>query len=111
MPHAELKFSSDLELDAAAILAQIEQTILTHDDGSGACKGRAYPTDIYHHTHVLVTISMLTKAHRDADFTRALLNDLETAIKAHIAQPCYFSLALDYTTDRYVTNEHRPEPG
>ena len=69
MPHAEMKYSSDLELDSAAILAEIEAIILRHDSGAGACKGRAYPTDEYHHSHVTVSVSLLVKPHRDDAFS------------------------------------------
>jgi len=45
MPHAELKYSIDLDLDAEALLRCVEQVILRHDANSGECKGRAYPAD------------------------------------------------------------------
>ncbi|MFK7880277.1 hypothetical protein [Roseobacter sp.] len=106
MPHAEIKFSSDLSFDAVAVLRVIETTILEHDDGSGACKGRAYPTDLFHHSHCLIAISMLRKPHRDTAFTARLLDALELAIKQQIKEPCYFSLVLDYSPMTYVTNTH-----
>ena len=84
MPHAELKYSSDLRIDAVAILADVEQMILRHDAGSGDCKGRAYPSDQYHHSHLILQISMLTKPHRDEAFTAALMADLEQVVKVHI---------------------------
>ena len=106
MPHAELKFSSDLDIDAVAILAAVEQTILRHDGGSGDCKGRAYPADRFHHTHLILSISMLTKPHRDKAFTDALMQDIEHLVKSMIDQSCFFSFALEYSTSAYVTNWH-----
>lgn len=106
MPHAELKYSSDLEIDAGAVLAAIEQTIQRHDAGSGECKGRAYPADVFHHTHVIVSLSLLQKPHRDAAFTTALVQDVEAVVKSMIPQSCFFSLALDYSSGVYVTNRH-----
>ncbi|OBY28759.1 hypothetical protein [Leisingera sp. JC1] len=106
MPHAELKYSSNLDVDAEAILAEIETVILEHDCGAGACKGRAYSTDRYHHTHITVSVALLTKPHRDETFSRALLADLESRIKARLHQPCEFSLGLSYSTPFYVTNFH-----
>lgn len=108
MPHAELKYSSDLNIDAPAILRAIEATILRHDAGAGECKGRAYPTADFHHTHILISVSLLTKAHRDEEFTRNLLTDLERDIKAFIHQPCQFSLGISYSDTAYVTNLHQP---
>ena len=106
MPHAELKYSSDLKINAVAILADIEQMILQHDAGSGECKGRAYPTDYFHHSHMILEISMLTKPHRDDAFTAALMEDLEQLVKAHIPQSCYFSLVIAYNKGAYATNFH-----
>lgn len=108
MPHAELKYSSDLTFDAAALLREIEQVIQAADAGSGDCKGRAYPADTYHHTHCLLSLSMLTKPHRDTAFTKALLARLEAAMCKHISHPCFLSLGIDYTTEAYVTTRHDP---
>jgi hypothetical protein len=106
MPHAELKYSTDLEIDAAAILADVEATIQAHDAGSGMCKGRAYPAAVFHHTHLIFEVSMLPKAHRDAAFMAALLKDLEACIKSHINAPCAFSLSVSFSANTYVTNMH-----
>ncbi|MBE1285686.1 MAG: hypothetical protein GJ676_20410 [Rhodobacteraceae bacterium] len=106
MPHAELKYSSDLAFDPVPMLAEIEATILEHDAGAGTCKGRAYPTDLYHHTHIIVSISLLPKAHRDAAFLKALSDDLEARIKTHLTQDCAFSLDLAFSGASYVTNMH-----
>jgi len=108
MPHAEVKYSSDLNLDPAAVLADIEAVIQRHDAGSGACKGRAYPALVFHHSHVLVEVSLLPKTHRDAAFMQALSSDLEMAIKAHLSAPCYFSLNLAFSGAHYVTNTFAP---
>ncbi len=108
MPHAELKYSDDIRLDSAAILAQIEAIILRHDDGAGACKGRAYPTGAYHHSHVTVSVSLLVKPHRDASFSNALLAELEQKISAMIPTPCEFSFGLQYSSPFYVTRRHTP---
>jgi hypothetical protein len=108
MPHAELKFSNDLAIDAPAILASIEAVIQNHDAGSGDCKGRAYPAAEFHHTHLIAEISMLPKAHRDAAFMKALTSGLEATIKSHLTQPCFFSLMISFSLQNYVTNRFEP---
>lgn len=108
MPHAELKFSSDLDIDAEAVLKEIEQVILTHDGGAGACKGRAYPCDHFHHTHCLVELSLLSKPHRGAEFTKALLRDIEACLKRNLKQACALSYGIKYSDDYYVTGMHAP---
>lgn len=107
MPHAEITYSSDLSIDASAMLQKIEEVLQRHDAESGPCKGRAYPAETYLHTHVLIRISMLSKPMRDASFTARLLSDLETNLKTFLSQDCYFSLAIDYSGPTYVTNEFK----
>ncbi len=106
MPHAELSYSSDLGVDAGEMLAVIEATIQRHDAGSGECKGRAYPTDFFHHSHMVVALSLLEKPHRDEAFTTALMADVERVIKSALPKSCFFSLELNYNSGAYVTNKH-----
>jgi hypothetical protein len=108
MPHAELKYSNDLSLDAPAILATIDAIIRNHDAGAGDCKGRAYPAIEFNYTHVIAEISMLPKAHRDHAFLNALIADLEVAIKSHLTQPSFFSLKVSFLPTTYVTNHFEP---
>lgn len=109
LPHAELKYSSDLELDVQSLLRSVEQVILRHDSGSGACKGRAYPADIHHHSHCWLNVSMLTKPHRDSTFTKALLRDLEAEMGRHLRQKCFLSLGIQYSDENYATTEYVPQ--
>ncbi len=107
MPHAELKYSADLTLDSSAILQEIEAIILRHDAGAGACKGRAYPTGGFHHSHVTVAVSLLTKPHRDSAFSEALLAELDEKVSRLIPSPCEFSIGLQYSTPFYITRRHQ----
>jgi len=109
MPHAELKYSSDLKIDAENILTLIEARINEHDPKAGACKGRAYPAAVFHRSHILVEISMVTKPHRDEAFTLALRDALEIAIKGCLTQRCYFSLGIRYSDVVYITTEFLPD--
>ncbi|MGH1541603.1 MAG: hypothetical protein ACRBHB_14345 [Arenicella sp.] len=106
MPHCELHFSNDLNIDAKAILTKVETIINDHDENAHECKGRAYPASIYHHSHLKVTVSLLSQPHRNETFTKTLMADLETQIKATIPQSCFFSLLVEYSPSYYVTNEH-----
>ncbi|MGR3678600.1 MAG: hypothetical protein ACU0AZ_11545 [Paracoccaceae bacterium] len=107
MPHAVLSYSSDLDVDAETMLQDIEAIILTHDADAGACKGRAYPAPVYHHSHAIVEISLLNKPHRDTAFMNALSADLERGIKLHLTTACAFSLDLRFSGAHYVTNMHQ----
>lgn len=106
MPQADLKYSSDLKLDTRAILAKVEAVIATHDDGAGACKGRAYPTAEFHHTHVHLSIRMLEKPHRDEAFMTALLSDLNQSVKTLIPLKCALAIELGFSSAYYITALH-----
>ncbi|MEM7732992.1 MAG: hypothetical protein AAF280_09450 [Pseudomonadota bacterium] len=106
MPHAELFYSSDLSLDPMAVLERIEEVLVAHDPGSGACKGRAYPAEIFRHTHFIARVSMLPKPHRDAAFIASLSAELEAAIKLLIPEPCAFTLDVSFSSINYITNLH-----
>ena len=108
MPHAEIKYSTDLTVDAPAILAAIESVILDHDSSAGDCKGRGYPTSHYHHSHVHISVAVLAKPHRDEAFFKALLSKLETRIKAMIPEPCYVSVELELLSAYYSAGPHIP---
>ncbi len=106
MPHAEIKYSDDLAIDPYRILTRIEEVIQDHDPGAGACKGRAYPASVSHHSHIMIDISLLYKPHRNRAFRTKLLDALEVAIKREIPTLCAFSLGLRFNEEFYVTNTH-----
>ncbi|WP_298261500.1 hypothetical protein [uncultured Litoreibacter sp.] len=103
MPHAEIKYSADLTLDTQAMMALIETTIANHDSGAGAVKSRAFQVGDYKHSHVIINITLLPKAHRDADFMNALMGDLSAGLKGVVDQPCAFSLELSFNGPYYHT--------
>ena len=104
MPHAEIKYSADMTLDTQSMMALIETTIANHDSGAGAVKGRAYKVTDFQHTHVIVTVTLLPKAHRTEEFMTPLLADLSAGLKAIVDQPCGFSLELMFNGPYYVTD-------
>lgn len=106
MPHCEIHYSDNLQLDCESILETVEVVINAHDANAHECKGRAYPAPVFHRPHIKVTVSLLSKPHRDEAFTKALMSDLEKQIKALLPQSCYFSLLVEYSPSYYVTNEH-----
>ena len=108
MPHADLKYSNDLQIDAPTILAAIEAMIHAHDSDAGDCKGRAYPTSEFNHSHLMVEILMYRRSHRDAAFLDALSLDLETMIKSHLNQACFFSLSISFLPPTYIPNRFEP---
>lgn len=109
MPHVEIKYSDNLDIDTNEIFNVVETIINKCDMSAGECKSRAYPCNQYKYSHILITISLLTKSHRDKAFTQNLSIEIESAIKAHLKQSLYFSLNIEYSLEYYTTNIHRVE--
>tara|TARA_B110000093_G_scaffold129644_1_gene138554 strand:- start:227 stop:532 length:306 start_codon:yes stop_codon:yes gene_type:complete len=86
------KILAQLAIEPQKVFAAIEDTINAHDSDAGYSKCRSYPAKNSNHTHLLIEVSMLTKPHRNHDFTIALRDAIETAVKVHLHQRCYFSL-------------------
>ncbi|MFL4471198.1 hypothetical protein ACERZ8_15395 [Tateyamaria armeniaca] len=103
MPHCELHYSGDLDIDVPAILSEVEAIILSHDAESGDTKGRAYPAPHFLHTHFKATLSLLAKPHRDAQFVAALQRDVVAAISARLPRPCWMSIDITFSTPNYHT--------
>ncbi|MEC4727223.1 hypothetical protein HWQ46_16885 [Shewanella sp. D64] len=106
MPHVEIKYSDNLDIDFDKIFDVVEAVINESDMSAGECKSRAYPCSQYKYPHILVTISLLTKPHRDKIFTQKLSEEIERSIKMHLKQSLYFSLNIEYSQSYYTTNMH-----
>jgi len=103
MPQADLCYSSQIPLDAPTVLATIEAVISAHDGGAGQCKGRAYPLEQTHHTHVQLKLRLLNKPHRDDAFMQALLEALETALRPLIPTPCIFGIEVGFSEPHNIS--------
>ena len=106
MPHVEIKYSDNLDIDSNKIFDDVERIINEKDMSAGECKSRAYPCSQYKYSHMLVTLSLLTKPHRDDVFTQNLSVEIEKTIKLHLKQSLYLSLNIEYSLDYYTTNIH-----
>jgi 5-carboxymethyl-2-hydroxymuconate isomerase len=106
MPHVEIKYSNNLDICTKEIFHVIENIINKKDSSAGECKSRAYPCSEYKYSHILISISLLIKPHRDEAFTLSLSRELESSIKQHLNQSVYFSLNIEYSSAYYVTNTY-----
>lgn len=109
MPHVEIKYSDNLNIDTNKVFDVVEEIINKNDMSAGECKSRAYPCSQYKYSHILITVSLLTKPHRDEIFTQKLSGEIEEAIKTHLKQSLYFSLNIEYNLAYYTTNIHSVE--
>ena len=106
MPHVEIKYSDNLDIDTNKVFDDIERIINEKDLSAGECRSRAYPCSKYKYSHILITVSLLTKPHRDKVFTQNLSIEIEKVIKIHLKQSLYFSLKIEYNLYYYTTNIH-----
>ena len=63
------------------------------------------PIKIYKHKHVYIHLSLLTKLHRDSDFSHLLLKSIEKEVSIFIPKDFYLSLDLEYMGEFYLTNK------
>jgi len=77
MPHADIKCTTDLEIDVRALMLDIEKIILQLDPSSGVCKGRLIPIDEYHYSHLNIELRMFAANKRDIEFSSKLVSRVD----------------------------------
>ena len=82
MPHADIKYTSDIQIDLQTLMSDIEEIILDLDPTSGACKGRAQRIDEYHHSHINIEVRMFATKHRDIGLLNELINRIDRRAKS-----------------------------
>jgi len=105
MPHLEIKYSADIQLNVEFLFDQIESAINQLDSSAGVCKSRAYAAQSYKHSHVMIEVWLLPKQHRNQAFTHALLKEIKDCVMRQITNGCYVSVQLYYRDTNYATIE------
>jgi hypothetical protein len=105
MPHLEIKYSADIELNIEFLFDQIESVINHLDPSAGVCKSRAYAAQSYKYSHVMIEVWLLPKQHRNQVFTHVLLKEIKDCVRKQIANGCYVSVQLYYRDTNYETIE------
>ncbi len=108
MPQLEVQYSGDLDIDAKDILVSVEAAIKDHDSGTGNVKGRALKADDFHHSGIMLTLSLAKRPNRDDAFMSELAAKLGDLLKSKISQPCNVSLTVQFLPQFHVSQEHNP---
>jgi hypothetical protein len=87
-------------------LAAIENTINAQNSATGTGKPRLDRAQHSNPSHLLIKVSMLAKPYRDRDFIVEIRNATEPTVKAHLQQPCYFSLSISFFDHLQITNKY-----
>ena len=108
MPHADIKYTSDIQIDFKSLMLDIEKIILDLDPTSGACKGRALKIDEYHHSHINIEIRMFATKHRNIGLLNELINRVDQRAKTCLKKAAHVTVKLEFTPLTYLTGFHDP---
>ena len=109
MPHADIKCTSDLDIDVKTLMSNIEEIILQLDPKSGVCKGRVIRIDEYHHSHLNVELRMFASKERDVEFSKQLLLRVNQKAKSLMKSAAHVTVKLEFSPVTYVTGFYDPE--
>jgi hypothetical protein len=105
MPQVSLFYSNDISVETKPLFKAIETTISQLDSGAGVCKSRAYPCQEYQHSHILLEVLLMKKAHRDNAFMDSCLKKIEACVMKYIPDNCYYSIAVDFLSENYISKK------
>ena len=108
MPHADIKYTSDIQIDIKTLMSDIEEIILGLDPSSGACKGRAQKVDEYHHSHINIEIRLFATKHRDSALLNELINRVDFKVKSVLKKAAHVTVKLEFTPLTYLTGFYDP---
>ena len=105
MPQVSLFYSNNISIETKPLFKAIEATISQLDSGAGACKSRAYPCQEYQHSHILLKVLFMKKAHRNKAFMESCLTKIEDCVMKYIPENCYYSIAVDFLSEHYISKK------
>ena len=109
MPHADIKCTSDLDIDVKTLMSSIEEIILQLDPKSGVCKGRVIRIDEYHHSHLNVELRMFASKERNVEFSKQLLSRVNQKAKSLMKSAAHVTVKLEFSPITYITGFHDPK--
>ena len=111
MPHADIKCTTDLEIDLKTLMLDIEEIILQLDPSSGVCKGRVVRIDEYHHSHLNIELRMFATKERDVQFSNQLISGVDHIAKSLMKTAAHVTVKLEFSPVTYLTGFHDPNAG
>ena len=109
MPHADIKCTTDVDIDAKTLLSDIEEIILQLDPNSGVCKGRVIRIDEYHHSHLNIELRMFASKERDVEFSNQLISKVDQKAKLLMKSAAHVTVKLEFSPVTYLTGFHNPK--
>ena len=109
MPHADIKCTTDVDIDAKTLMLDIEQIILQLDPNSGVCQGRVIRIDEYHHSHLNIELRMFASKERDVEFSNQLISRVDQKAKLLMKSAAHVTVKLEFSPVTYLTGFHNPK--
>ena len=109
MPHADIKFTTDVDIDVKTLMLDIEEIILQLDPKSGVCKGRVIRIDEYHHSHLNIELRMFASKERDVEFSNQLVSKVDQKAKLLMKSAAHVTVKLEFSPVTYLTGFHDPK--
>ena len=81
MPHDDIKYTSDMQIDLKTFLSDNEKIILDLAPVSGACKGRGLTFNEHPYSRVNFEIRLFATEHCDIDLFKKLIHRVERRAK------------------------------
>ena len=109
MPHADIKCTTDVDIDVKTLMSDIEEIIRQLDPKSGVCKGRVIRIDEYHHSHLNIELRMFASKERDVEFSRQLISRVDQKAKLLMKSSAHVTVKLEFSPVTYLTGFHDPK--
>ena len=109
MPHADIKCTTDLDLDVKTLMLSIEEIILQLDPNSGVCKGRVIWIDKFHHSHLNIELRMFASKERDVEFSNQLISRVDQKAKSLMKSAAHVTVKLEFSPVTYLTGFYNPK--
>lgn len=103
MPHADIKCTTDLDVDVKTFLSSIEEIILQLAPNSGVYKGRVIQIDEYHHSHLNIELRMFASKERDLEFSNQLIARVGHKAKSLMKSAAHVTVKLEFSPVTYLT--------
>ena len=109
MPHADIKCTTDVDIDVKALMSDIEDIILQLDPKSGVCKGRVIRIDEYHHSHLNIELRMFASRERNVEFSNQLVSKVDQKAKLLMKSAAHVTVKLEFSPVTYLTGFYDPK--
>lgn len=104
MPHIELKYCIEIDLNPETILTKLQNCLEEFDGQTGTFKSRSYHYDTLSE-HVALSILLLKKPHRDTTFMQNLLKEINQTLKESLPNQTVYSIELDFLSPFYLSDQ------